>query len=129
VDGASPENFLRAAVDGVAAGIAYCVEALRRLGVFAPVVTLVGGGSAHPTWQQAIADATGLPVAVRAGGEHCARGAATQIAAIIRGETVADLAGRWRPEVVAEVKPREDLRDAFSLSRREQLIEEIGDGS
>jgi xylulokinase len=125
-DSASPENFLRAAVDGVAAGIAYCVEALRRLGVVAPIVTLVGGGSAHPTWQQAIADATGLPVIVRAGGEHCARGAATQIAAIVRGETVADLAARWRPEIVAEVEPRNDVRDAFALSRREQLIAELG---
>jgi xylulokinase len=122
---AVPDRFLRAAVDGVAAGLAYCVDALQRLGVTAPLVTLVGGGSAHPTWQQAIADATGLPVVVRAGGEHCARGAATQIAAIVRGETVAELARRWRPEVIAEVAPRTDLREAFALPRRERLIEEL----
>jgi xylulokinase len=122
---AIPDNFLRAAVDGVAAGLAYCVEALRELGVDAPRVTLVGGGSAHPTWQQAIADATGLPVVVRAGGEHCARGAAMQIAAIIRGETVADLAKRWRPAVIAEVEPRVVAREAFAVKRRERLIEEL----
>jgi xylulokinase len=120
-----PDRFLRAAVDGVAAGLAYCVDALQRLGISAPVVTLVGGGSAHPTWQQAIADATGLPVVVRAGGEHCARGAATQIAAIVRGETVAGLARRWRPGVIAEAQPRPGLREAFVLRRRERLIGEL----
>lgn len=121
----SPDNLLRAAIDGVAAGLAYCVEALRKLGVQASMVTLVGGGSAHPTWQQAIADATGLPVVVRAGGEHCARGAAMQIAAIIRGETVAELARQWRPPIVVEVEPRPGRRDAFALERRERLIEEL----
>ncbi|MEA2511608.1 MAG: xylulokinase [Thermomicrobiales bacterium] len=122
---AAPHNFLRAAVDGVAAGLAYCVEALQRLGVTAPIVTLVGGGSAHPTWQQAIADATGLPVVVRAGGEHCARGAATQIAAIVRGESIAELAKLWRPPIIAEVQPRHGLREAFALGRREYLIVEM----
>jgi xylulokinase len=121
----SPDNLLRAAIDGVAAGLAFCVEALKRLGVVAPMVTLVGGGSAHPTWQQAIADSTGLPVVVRAGGEHCARGAAMQIAAIIRGEKVADLAAKWRPAIVAETEPQEGGREAFALERRERLIEEL----
>lgn len=122
---ATPDTFLRAAIDGVAAGLAYCVEALRALGVVAPLVTLVGGGSAHPTWQQAIADATGLPVVVRAGGEHCARGAATQIAAIVRDETVEELGKRWRPAIVTEISPREGARAAFELERRERLIEEL----
>jgi xylulokinase len=126
---ATPDLLLRAAVDGVAAGLAYCVDALRRLNVDAPLVTLVGGGSAHPTWQQAIADAIGLPVVVRAGGEHCARGAATQIAAILRGETVGDLAKQWRPEVTREVEPSPGRRDAFALERREHLIEGVRAGS
>lgn len=121
---AVPDRFLRAAIDGVAAGLAYCVGALQKLGVSAPLVTLVGGGSAHPTWQQSIADATGLPVVVRAGGEHCARGAATQIAAIVRGESVAELAGKWRPKVIAEAEPRPGVREAFALERREHMIED-----
>jgi xylulokinase len=125
---ATPDFLLRAAVDGVAAGLAYCVDALKQLNVDAPVVTLVGGGSAHPTWQQAIADATGLPVTVRAGGEHCARGAATQIAAIVRGERVADLAREWRPEVIAEAKPRERYRARFALGRRAEIIEAMRTG-
>lgn len=117
------DSLLRAAVDGVAAGLAYCVEALNRLSITAPAVTLTGGGAAHTTWQQAIADATGLPTTVRAGGEHAARGAAIQAAAIVRGERVADAVARWRPEVVAEVSPRPGAREAFALDRRHALIE------
>lgn len=119
---ATPDNLLRAAVDGIAAGLAYCVDALSDVGEAAPPLTLVGGGSRHPTWQQAIADATGLPIQVRAGSEHVARGAAVQIAAIVRGASVAALAQAWRPAVVAEIAPRPGLRDAFRLDRRRTLI-------
>ena len=115
--------WLRAAVDGVAAGLAYCQEALERLGICKEIVTLVGGGSQHPTWQQSIADATGLPVQVRGGGEHVARGAAVQIAAIVRNEPVAQLAEIWRPEVIATSTPRKSARDAFRLAERRELIE------
>jgi len=118
-----PDLWLRAAVDGVAAGLAYCQQALERLGVCKETVTLVGGGSQHPTWQQAIADATGLPVQVRGGGEHVARGAAVQIAAIVRNEPVAQLAKAWRPEVIAAATPRQNARDAFRLAERRELIE------
>jgi xylulokinase len=126
--GITAENFqagpmIRAALDGVAAGLAYCVEALNRLGVFAPSITLVGGGSGHLAWQQAIADATGLPVKVLAGHEHAARGAAVQAAAIVRGERVAEVAHQWRPPVVAEVTPRKHFREAFRLVERRRLIE------
>jgi sugar (pentulose or hexulose) kinase len=89
----------------VAAGLAYCVEALARLELRGNEITLVGGGSAHPAWQQAISGATGLPVQVRAGGEHAARGAAIQAAAIVRVEPVAAVAARWRPPVIDEVHP------------------------
>jgi xylulokinase len=115
--------ILRAAVDGVAAGLAYCQEALARQGVTRPVVTLVGGGSQHPTWQQAIADATALPVQVLGGKEHVARGAAIQAAAIVLQRPVAELAAAWRPEVVASAEPRPDARQAFRLTDRMQLIE------
>jgi xylulokinase len=122
---ATPDLLLRAAIDGVAASLAYCVDALERLGVVASTVTLVGGGSTHQTWQQAIADVTGLTVVVRGGAEHVARGAAIQAAALVRGETVESLVSEWRPPVVAEVAPRIGARDAFGLGRREALIEEL----
>jgi xylulokinase len=120
---AQPELMVRAALDGVAAGLAYCQEALERLGVVKPAVTLVGGGAAHAAWRQAIADATGLPVTVRAGGEHAARGAAMQAAAIVFGEPVAAVTARWRPAILATAEPRPGTRDAFCLPERRRLIE------
>ena len=102
---ATPDFFLRAALEGVADGLAYCVGALARCGLTDSEITLVGGGSAHSAWRQAIADATGQPVVIRAGGEHAARGAAIQAAAVVRGEPVEQLAAAWRPKLVGRVEP------------------------
>ena len=120
---ATPDHLLRAALDGVAAGLAYCVEALARLGVSAPTVTLVGGGSQHDAWRQAVADATGLTVTVRGGGEHAARGAAMQAAAIALDEPLDDVLARWRPPVVTEIAPRSGMREAFRLDERRAIVE------
>jgi xylulokinase len=122
---ATPDLLLRAALDGVVAGLAYGVDALGRLGVTAPGITLVGGGAIHPVWQRAVADATGLPVTVRAGGEHAARGAAVQAASIVRDEAITQVADRWRPAVVGETAPRVGMRDALSLATRRQMIQEL----
>jgi xylulokinase len=120
----TPERLLRAAVDGVAAGLAYCVDALGRLGITTPTLTLTGGGARHPTRLQAIADATAMPTIVRDGAEHAARGAAIQAAAIVLGERVADVVARWRPPVVAEAQPHSGAREAFALAERRRLIAE-----
>lgn len=125
---ANPRLLVRAALDGVAAGLAYCQEALEALGIRKPQVTLVGGGSTHPAWQQAIADVSALPVTVRAGGEHAARGAALQAAAIVRGEPVRALIERWRPAVLAEIEPRAGARAAFRLIERRDLITHLSQG-
>jgi xylulokinase len=124
-ENATPDHLVRAALDGVAAGLAYAVDVLSRLGITAPEITLVGGGSQHPAWRQAIADATGLPVIVRGGGEHAARGAAMQAMAIARQEPLDDVVARWRPEVVARVEPRPEYRAAFRLDERRRIIEEL----
>ena len=122
-ENANPRCIVRAALDGVAAGLAYAVEVLAGLGIAAPEVTLVGGGSQHVAWRQAIADATGLPVVVRGGGEHAARGAAVQALAVARGEAIDEIVRRWRPEVVARVEPRPGARDAFRLDERRRVID------
>lgn len=121
-DNATPELLVRAALDGVAAGLAYCVDALADLGITAPALTIVGGGAIHPTWQQAVADATGLPVRVRSGVEHAARGAALQASAIVRGLPVAEVAAQWRPALVSEVAARAGMREAFRLDDRREMI-------
>jgi xylulokinase len=120
-----PELLVRAALDSVAAGLAYCVEALHRVHVRAPKIVLVGGGATHRAWQQAIADAIGSQVVVRSGHEHAARGAAIQAAAIVRGESVDDIAKRWRPGTVAEIEPRSGARELFRLDERRQLINQM----
>lgn len=114
----------RAAVDGVAAGLAYCLAALRRLDIEEPRIVLVGGGSAHPTWQQAIADACQLPVTVLGGHEHVALGAAVQAAAVVTGESVSDISDRWRPPVAATSKPRVEFAERFRLDERQLLIDD-----
>lgn len=123
MENATPDLLIRASLDAVAAGLAYSLGALARQGVSSHEVMLVGGGSQHPAWRQAIADATGLPVVVRAGSEHAARGAALQALAIYRGERVRDVVARHRPPIVARVEPRPEYRDAFRLPERQALIE------
>jgi xylulokinase len=118
-----PGRLARAAVDGVAAGIAYCLAALRRLTIDAPRIVLVGGGSAHPTWQQAIADAAQLPVTVLGGREHVALGAAIQAGAMVTGQPVVEIADRWRPPVAAVAHPRADFANRFRLDERQASIE------
>ena len=125
----SGPQFVRAALDGVAAGIAYCVDALHRNGVTADRATLVGGGSSSPVWQQAIADATGLPIAVRSGSEHAALGMAAQAAAIATGRTTEDLSRAWRPPVVAQITPDVATQAAFRLEERRDLIDAMRDQS
>jgi xylulokinase len=125
MENASADLLVRAALDGVAAGLDYCLEALARLEVTAPEVTLVGGGSQHGAWRQAIADATGLPVTVRGGKEHAARGAALQAMAIARGEPIDDVMHRHRPAIVARTEPRPEYREAFRLDERRRMIGEL----
>lgn len=126
IDMANLESALliRAAVDGVAAGLAYCLAALQRKGIDAPDIVLVGGGSSHPTWQQAIADAAQRPVTVPGGREHVARGAAIQAAALVAGMPVTEVSKRWRPEPVALADPRSAFHGRFRLDDRQRLIDE-----
>lgn len=119
----SAGQLIRAAVDGVAAGLAYCRTALQRLTIEAPEIVLVGGGSAHPAWQQAIADATQLPVSVLGGKEHVAPGAAVQAASVATGVPVSELSDRWRPQVVATAEPRRAFAGRFRLEERQGLID------
>ncbi|HLL50633.1 MAG TPA: xylulokinase [Thermomicrobiales bacterium] len=124
-ENATPDLLVRAALDGVAAGLAYAVEVLSGLGITAPEITLVGGGSQHPAWRQAIADATGLPVIVRGGGEHAARGAAMQAMAIVDSKPLTTVVEQWRPEIVARIEPRAEHRPAFRLDERRRIIEDL----
>ncbi len=123
MDNLEPALLARAAVDGVAAGLAYCLAALRRLDIDEPAIVLVGGGSAHLTWQQAIADACQVPVTVLGGHEHVALGAAAQAAAVATGVSVVEISDRWRPGVVASAAPRPEFAERFRLDERQASID------
>jgi xylulokinase len=118
-----PGLICRAAVDGVAAGFAFALDALKRVGFSPSRVELVGGGSAHETWQRAVADVLGMEVTVRTPAEYVARGAAIQIAAILRQEPVGELARRWRLPAHTTVTPRSDVWPFFRLEERRAMIE------
>jgi xylulokinase len=123
LDNLSPARFARAAIDAVAAGLAFGIDQLRLAGITGDAITLVGGGSQHIAWQQAIADATGLPVQVPGGREHAARGAATQIAAILKDVPLESLIEQWKPPLLATVEPRARFRGAFRSRERQALID------
>ena len=110
--------MLRAAVDGVAAGVAHCLDVLSGFSPTGGEIVLTGGGAAHPTWRQAIADATGLPVTVRGGGEHAARGAALQALSVVTGEPIATLAPRLKPPDLNRTEPRPRFHERFNVARR-----------
>jgi xylulokinase len=124
MENARSDALVRAALDGVAAGLAYGVEALADHAVTGTEVVLVGGGSQHPAWRQAIADATGLPVHVRGGREHAALGAAMQAIAVATGRPIDEVVATFRPETLAVTEPRPEYREAFRLPERRALIEQ-----
>jgi xylulokinase len=83
--GISLENFdaphlARAAMEGVALGLAHGLGRLRDLGVAVSSIRLTGGGSNSPAWRQICADVFGVPVLRLEGGAGAALGAAIQAA-------------------------------------------------
>ncbi len=70
--------LLRAAMEGVAAGLASGVRRIETLGGPPSTVNLVGGGAHNSLWSSIIADALGKPVEVLRQTESAALGAALQ---------------------------------------------------
>jgi xylulokinase len=90
-------DLVRAVVEGVTFGLEYALRALRRTGVEARQVTLVGGGSASDGWAQLCADVFGVPVVRPSQTEAAALGAARQARWVVDGHAplpATDQAGR-----------------------------------
>lgn len=83
---ATPANIARAAVEGMLCGLADGVDELRREGVSAERVVLVGGGARSPAVQLVSPMIFGLDVAVPPAGEYVADGAARQAAWVLSGQ-------------------------------------------
>ncbi|MCR2763161.1 xylulokinase [Microbacterium sp. zg.B48] len=79
------ENLARAAVEGMLAGLAAGLSALRGLGVPLKRALLVGGGAQSEAVRTIAPQVFGIPVDVPAPGEYVALGAARQAALVVRG--------------------------------------------
>lgn len=102
------ENLARAAVEGMLAGLATGLDAIRGLGVTAERVLLVGGAARSEAVARIAAQVFDVPVAVPAPGEYVALGAARQAAWTLTGTRPSwpvvlerDAASDPRPEVRA----------------------------
>ena len=78
-------DFVRAVVEGVTFGLEYALGALRRSGVAASQVTLVGGGAQSDGWAQVCADVFEVPVIRPPQTEAAAIGAARQARWVVDG--------------------------------------------
>lgn len=74
----TPANLCRSAMEGATFGLRYGLDVMRRQGVSAAEIRLVGGGAKSPLWRQIVADIFGCPVVRPLVSEAGALGAAIQ---------------------------------------------------
>jgi xylulokinase len=84
----TPQDFVRAVMEGVTFGLSYALRALQRSGVRATEVSLVGGGASSDGWTQLCADVFALPVVRPPQTEAGALGAARQARWAVDGVAV-----------------------------------------
>jgi xylulokinase len=82
----TPENFARAAFEGLLCLLNGGVDAIRKLGVEVDQVTLVGGGARSRALRQLAPAVLGVPVRVPPPAEYVALGAARQAAWVLSGD-------------------------------------------
>ncbi|NQX10836.1 xylulose kinase [Microbacteriaceae bacterium VKM Ac-2855] len=93
-------NLARASIEGMLCGLADGLDAVRRLGVSATRILLIGGAAQNPAVQAIAAQVFDAPVVVPTPGEYVADGAAVQAAWALTGERPA-----WQVTTVAEPAP------------------------
>ncbi|MBI4475048.1 MAG: xylulokinase [Acidobacteria bacterium] len=74
----SSENFCRASMEGPTLGLRYGLDVLKRNGIVAREIRLVGGGSKSEEWRRIVANVFGCPVVCPVTEEAGALGAALQ---------------------------------------------------
>jgi xylulokinase len=108
------ENLARAAVEGVLAGLAGGLGAIRAHGVRADRILLIGGGAQSRAVQAVAAQVFDAPVVVPEPGEYVARGAAVQAAWALIGERP-----QWPLSIAAE--PAADHRAVIAAQYAARL--------
>ncbi len=114
------ENLARAAVEGMLAGLATGLDAIRALGVTAERVLLVGGAARSAAVAGIAAQVFDVPVAVPAPGEYVALGAARQAAWVLTGARPG-----WRVDMEHEAAtdPRPEVRAAYDRVAAQRAAE------
>ncbi len=79
------ENLARAAIEGMLCGLADGLDAVRRAGVEARRILLIGGAAQNPAVSAIAAEVFDVPVTVPEPGEYVALGAAVQAAWVAQG--------------------------------------------
>ena len=116
----TPANLARAAVLGMLCGLADALDVMRRNGVPAERVVLIGGASKSQAVRAAASDIFGMPAVVPAEAEYVALGAARQAAWVIGCESAPPT---WKRDVIAETEPSGQdwgavVRERYDQARR-----------
>jgi xylulokinase len=123
----TPQQILMAAYEGAAVSLLDALDAIDAavggLDRSAPLV-LVGGGARGATWLDVIRRLSGRAVLVPEADELVALGAAVQAAAVLLGEPLGDVAGRWQTSrgTTLDPLPRDDGRLAQIRTVRDLVV-------
>ena len=92
-----PSQLARAAFEGVVCSLLDALDALDRAGVATREgrLFLVGGGARSAAYRRIVADLAQRPVLVAPAGEHVAKGACVQAAAVFKSCTVGEIVTAW----------------------------------
>lgn len=101
-----PEHLLRAAYEAAGFVVRHHIDLARAAGLTPARIVATGGGTHVPAWMRALADCTGLPVAVAAVAEGAALGSAFIARCVAGLEPSSTAARRWaRTARVVEPDP------------------------
>jgi len=105
-----PAHIARAAIEGMLCALADGLDAVRRLGVTAGRILLIGGAAQNEAVQQIAAQVFDVPVVIPSPGEYVADGAAVQAAWVLHGSRPS-----WQVATVATPAPntQPQIREAY----------------
>lgn len=108
----TPENYARAAAEGLLCLMGACIDAVRAQGVGVDEVSMVGGGAKWACARRLAPAILGLPVDVPEPGEYVADGAAKQAAWMLAG---GERPPQWRlgPVEHLEAEPQSQVRAVY----------------
>lgn len=110
----NPGLMYRAALESATFSLLAGYITMEHYGIAARQLLLVGGGSANTLWQQIVADAFGMPVALPQEAESAALGGALQAAAVVAGASdIADFVTERVQPAGGVVEPASETREAL----------------